>query len=176
MRTYTIDPGFKADAIFTVEAFDIKEAAELAARRLYPEAAEHIGPLGSLCRVLGNSFNYEETFFEPRPTDGRWDFWRTDELPKNVGGGVFRLYEHTYGKDQPPVACGHAFHVSLTSYTAEDAPRKGADRLRWPTPTELTRVEEKAKALVRKRFGVDPDSPDGRGRLRWAAREILNRD
>jgi len=170
MRTYTIDPGFKADAIFTVEAFDMKEAAELAARRLYPEAAEHIGPRGSLCRVLGNSFIYEDGFAEPRASDGRWDFCKETET-----GSVFRLYEHTYGKDQPPVACGHAFHVSLTSYTAEDAPRKGADRLRWPTPAELTRVEEKAKAMVRKRFGVDPDDRGECGRLRWAAREILNR-
>lgn len=177
MRTYTIDPGFKADAIFTVEAFAMMEAAELAAGRLYPKAAEHIGPSGSLCRVFANSYSFEDSQAEPRVSDGRWDYCNNKDLAeRGEGGSVFRLYEHVYGKDQPPVACGHAFHVALTSYTDEDAPRRGADRLRWPTPDELARVEDKAKALVRKRFGVDPDSPDGRGRLRWAAREILNRD
>ena len=64
----------------------------------------------------------------------------------------------------------------------ELAARERAERLRAeearrrpPTPGEIASVEREAKAIVRRKFGVDPDAPGWRGLVMAEARKLLER-
>lgn len=53
--------------------------------------------------------------------------------------------------------------------------RVEAESNRPPTPAEIASVEREAKAIVRQKFGVDPNIPGWRGLVLVEARKLLGR-
>lgn len=56
-----------------------------------------------------------------------------------------------------------------------EAARREAERRRPPTATEIASVERQAKAIVRQKYGVDPDIPGWRGLVLKHAKELLGK-
>lgn len=56
-----------------------------------------------------------------------------------------------------------------------EAVRREAERRRPPTAAELATVEAQAKAIVREKYGVDPNAPGWRGLVLKHARELLGK-
>lgn len=53
--------------------------------------------------------------------------------------------------------------------------RTEAERRRPPTAEELAKVEPHAKAIVRQKYGLDPDLPGWRGLVLLEAKKLLGR-
>lgn len=65
--------------------------------------------------------------------------------------------------------------VEQAAREAAERRRIDAERRRPPTAAEIASVEAQAKAVVRQKFGVDPDIPGWRGLVLVEARKLLGR-
>ena len=65
--------------------------------------------------------------------------------------------------------------VEQAAREAAERRRIEAERRRLPTAAELASVEAQAKAVVRQKFGVDPDIPGWRGLVLVEASKLLGR-
>lgn len=65
--------------------------------------------------------------------------------------------------------------VEQVAREAAERRRIEAERRRPPTAAELASVEAQAKAVVRQKFGVDPDLPGWRGMVLVEARKLIGR-
>jgi hypothetical protein len=65
--------------------------------------------------------------------------------------------------------------VEQAAREAAERRRIEAERRRPPTAAEIATVEAQAKAVVRQKFGVDPDIPGWRGLVLVEARKLLGR-